>query len=1068
MMRMIFEFKPATQSVLRQEVTEAYLQDETHVIKILLAKTALSTDRQTRIQQRARELVLNVRTMGQKSGALEAFLHEYDLSSQEGIALMCLAEALLRIPDSATADKLIQDKLSTADWELHLGKSQSLFVNASTWGLMLTGRFIKTEDKKFDNITSFVNKLILRSSEPAIRMAIKQAMRIMAHQFVMGRDIRESLERSQRAENAVYRYSFDMLGEAALCQSDADRYFNAYSESIDVIASNVSDQFSDGDRLGCIESNSISIKLSALHPRYEYSQQTRVIKQLLPRLIQLAEKAKLGGIGLTIDAEEADRLELSLDIFEKLYCSPPLRGWSGLGIAVQAYQKRALPVLNWLAELFRRQGRRIPVRLVKGAYWDTEIKRAQESGLISYPVFTRKASTDVSYLACANYLLSETDAFYPQFATHNAHTVASIIESAATNSDYEFQRLHGMGESLYASIVDDPQHKIPCRVYAPVGSHENLLPYLVRRLLENGANTSFVNRIEDDSVSIEDVIADPLTQVCALNEFPHPRIPLPLNIYGNARKNSSGVNLNDVSVLELLAKKMNEAAARTWQAAPLINGKSEEGRAKERLSPSDQRIVLGTVVESNDAHVAAAISAANASALDWGSTPAEVRAQILQKTANLIEAHFSQLMTLCVIEGGKTIVDAVSEVREAVDFCRYYAMSCQEKFAQSQLMQGPTGESNEYSLHGRGVFVCISPWNFPVAIFAGQVAAALAAGNSVIAKPAKQTPLCAMLVTQLFHLAGVPVDVLQFVPGDGARLGKLLLPDDRIAGFAFTGSTETAWHINRCLALRNGPIIPLIAETGGQNIMIVDSSALPEQVVSDVIKSSFHSAGQRCSALRVLFLQEEVATRIIELLKGAMGELCLGDPRLLSTDIGPVIDEAACETLLQHVDKMTSKGKIFRQLCIPGDLQRGSYFAPTLIEIDSLDILEKEVFGPILHVVRYQSDKLDQVIDDVNGLRYGLTLGIHSRIEETIALICHRVRVGNIYVNRNMVGAVVGVQPFGGEGLSGTGPKAGGPNYLNRFATERTVSVNTAAIGGNASLVSLNEGGDGDEQGCSK
>lgn len=1066
---MIFEFKPVTQSVLRKEVTQAYLQDETQVIKTLLAKAVQSTDLQTRIQQLARELVLNVRDMGQKSGALEAFLHEYDLSSQEGIALMCLAEALLRIPDSATADKLIQDKLSTADWEMHLGKSSSLFVNASTWGLMLTGKFIKAEDKEVDNVTSFLNKslnkLIHRSSEPAIRMAIKQAMRIMAHQFVMGRDIRASLERSQLAENSVYRYSFDMLGEAALCQSDADRYFNAYSESIEVIASNVSDRSAGGERTGRGESNSISIKLSALHPRYEYSQQTRVIKQLLPRLIQLAEKAKQGGVGLTIDAEEADRLELSLDIFEKLYCSPQLKGWSGLGLAVQAYQKRALPVLNWLAELSRGQGRRIPVRLVKGAYWDTEIKRAQETGLTSYPVFTRKVSTDVSYLACANYLLSETDAFYPQFATHNAHTVASIIEFAGTNSDYEFQRLHGMGESLYASIVDGPQHKIPCRVYAPVGSHENLLPYLVRRLLENGANTSFVNRIEDDNVSIEDIIVDPLTQVSALNEFPHPRIPLPSDLYGDARKNSCGVNLNDVSVLELLAEKMNEAAARTWRAAPLISGKSEEGHATERLSSSDQRIVIGTVIESTDAHVDTAIRAASASALDWDSTSAEVRAKILQKTANLIEAHFAQLMTLCVIEAGKTIVDAVSEVREAVDFCRYYAISCQEKFGQSQLMQGPTGESNEYSLHGRGVFVCISPWNFPVAIFSGQVAAALAAGNSVVAKPAKQTPLCAMLITQLFHLAGVPVDVLQFIPGDGARLGKLLLSDDRIAGFAFTGSTETAWHLNRCLALRNGPIIPLIAETGGQNIMIVDSSALPEQVVSDVIKSSFHSAGQRCSALRVLFLQEDVATSIIDLLKGAMSELCLGAPGLLSTDIGPVIDKAACQTLFQHVDKMTRKGKIIKQLCVPDDLQQGSYFAPTLIEIDSLDILEKEIFGPILHVVRYQSEKLDQVIDKVNGLRYGLTLGIHSRIEETIAHIRHRVRVGNIYVNRNMVGAVVGVQPFGGEGLSGTGPKAGGPNYLNRFATERTVSINTAAIGGNASLVSLNEGGEGEECG---
>jgi len=718
--------------------------------------------------------------------------------------------------------------------------------------------------------------------------------------------------------------------------------------------------------------------------------------------------------------------------------------------------------LIWLAHInepFRNQGRRIPLRLVKGAYWDTEIKRAQEAGLTSYPVFTRKVSTDVSYLVCAKYILSEATAFYPQFATHNAHTVASIIEMAGTDIPYEFQRLHGMGESLYASVVDGQQHNVPCRVYAPVGSHEDLLPYLVRRLLENGANTSFVNRIEDDAISIDDVIADPLMKIRKLDSVPHPRISLPANLYGEARLNACGVNLNDVSVLESLASKMNDASELTWAAAPLISGASENGKARELLSPSDHRIVAGSVIESNEAHVDTAIAVANAVSLDWDSTPAEVRANALRLTADFIEDHFAELMSLCVMEGGKTIVDAVSEVREAVDFCRYYASAAsgQDKFGQVQLMQGPTGESNEYSLHGRGVFVCISPWNFPVAIFTGQIAAALAAGNTVIAKPAKQTPLCAMLIIQLFHKAGIPVDVLHFLPGDGSRLGKIFLADERVSGFVFTGSTETAWHINRSLALLNGPIIPLIAETGGQNIMIVDSSALPEQVVLDVIKSAFHSAGQRCSALRVLFLQEEMATNIIELLKGAMGELRLGDPGVLSTDIGPVIDETARDALCRHVDKMISRGKKILQLSVPDNLKHGTYFSPALFEIDSVDILQNEVFGPILHVVRYQSNKLDQVIDSVNGLRYGLTLGIHSRVNETIAYIRHRVRVGNIYVNRNMVGAVVGVQPFGGEGLSGTGPKAGGPNYLNRFATERTVSVNTAAIGGNASLVSLDE-----------
>ncbi len=1048
---MIIRPKHPKHGKFRKGISTAYLQDESAVLDRLVAAVSLEHDAKQRIQKLARTLVLNVRHMGVKSGALEAFLQEYDLSSDEGIALMCLAEALLRIPDPATADKLIHDKLTTADWETHLGNSPSIFVNASTWGLMLTGKFIKLDSGDIQTAGALINKLVARSSEPAIRLAIKQAMRIMAHQFVMGRNINDALERSQHESNNGYRYSYDMLGEAAITRADADKYIQAYENSIDVIAT----QTSDNTLID--EKRSISIKLSALHPRFEYSQHDRVLKELTPIVLQLAEKAKQAGIGMTIDAEESDRLELTLDIFETVFCSAKLNGWSGLGLAVQAYQKRAMPVLQWLAELSRRQGRRIPLRLVKGAYWDTEIKRAQELGLESYPVFTRKVATDVSYLACARYMLSIPDVFYPQFATHNAHTVASIIEFADAGCRYEFQRLHGMGEALYASIVDEKGMNIPCRVYAPVGSHEELLPYLVRRLLENGANTSFVNRIEDEKVSVEKVIADPVEQLVSLESKPHPRIPLPVDLYGEARKNSLGVNLNDAEALISLAEKLKSVSGKTWSATPLINGEARDGKAIEISSPGNHNKVVGTVVEALDEHVDLALEVAFSAVLDWDETSADKRAGYLDKAADLIENNLAEIIMLCVLEAGKTVADAISEIREAADFCRYYAMLCRQQFAKPQCMQGPTGERNELSLHGRGVFACISPWNFPVAIFTGQVAAALAAGNTVIAKPAGPTPLCAMFITRLLLQAGIPENVLNLIPGNGSQLGEKLSGDNRIAGIAFTGSTETAWHINRRLAQRDGPIVPLIAETGGQNVMIVDSSALLEQVVADVIRSSFNSAGQRCSALRVLFLQEEIATTAIKLLCGAMEELSVGDPVLLSTDVGPVINNAAKEILVRHADKMSLKGKKHYQVKLDDETNSGVYYPPGLFEIDKISLLEREVFGPILHVVRYQASNLDKVIQSVNNTRYGLTLGIHSRIDETIDYIKRRVRVGNVYVNRNMIGAVVGVQPFGGESLSGTGPKAGGPHYLQRFSSERTLSVNTAAIGGNASLVSLSD-----------
>lgn len=1047
---MIFTTPPAPLSPLREAVNSAFLADETACVETLLCEAAFDEGARQRIQRRAHDLVTAVRQQQRRKGTLDAFLHEYDLSSQEGVVLMCLAEALLRIPDGDTADRLIRDKLSKGVWDKHLGHSHSLLVNASTWGLMLTGRLVKLGADTAHKPSDFVDRLAARLGEPVVRVALKQAMGILGQQFVMGRTIEEALDRSHTAEHQAYRHSFDMLGEAAVTYQDAERYTESYLDAIGALA---------GDAATISASPfarpSISVKLSALHPRYEFAQREQAMTDLLPRLLHIAGQAGASGIGITLDAEEADRLDFSLDLFAAVFRSPSLDDWEGFGLAVQAYQKRALPVLDWLIDLARSRGKRIPVRLVKGAYWDTEIKRAQLAGLPGYPVYTRKITTDVSYLACAKKMLNANDTLFPQFATHNAHTVAAVLGIAGNNRDFEFQRLHGMGEALHHEVLHNNAIRLPCRVYAPVGNHEELLPYLVRRLLENGANTSFVNRVEDEHTPIDEVIADPVAQLHAATPKPHPRIPLPVDLYPD-RRNSMGINFADPLALQTLAVAMTEAANHHWHAAPLSGGKIFGGEQHPITDPSDGRRI-GTVVHVDASVIDGVIASAASAAPLWDATPAEQRAEILERAATLFERHAPELMALCVREGGKTVPDALAELREAVDFCRYYAALARRDFAAPKVLLGPTGEHNELQYHGRGVFACISPWNFPLAIFTGQIAAALAAGNAAIAKPAGRTPLVAHRAVQLLHEAGVPFEVLHYLPGEGRVLGALLASDERIDGIAFTGSTETARTLQRALAAREGPIVPLIAETGGLNAMIVDSSALPEQVVKDALRSAFNSAGQRCSALRVLFVQEDIATKVIDLLAGAMAELQIGDPGLLATDIGPVIDEAARMKLLAHAERMKKEGRLIYQVALPAATAQGYFFAPCAFQIDKLDQLPQEVFGPILHVIQYQASHLDEVIDAINQSRYGLTLGVHSRIDATIQHIQQRARVGNCYVNRDMIGAVVGVQPFGGEGLSGTGPKAGGPDYLRRFAVERTLTINTAAVGGNTSLLSLGE-----------
>ena len=1022
-----------------------YLADETAVVTQLLERARVTQSMQAAIGAAARTLVEGVRIRHKDVSGLHAFLQHYDLSSQEGVVLMCLAESLLRIPDAATADRLIADKLTSADWHLHLGESPSLFVNASTWALMLTGNLIELSEEARHHPRDFLARLAGRMEEPVVRAALKTAMHIMAQQFVMAGDIEAALTRANEEELAHNRYSFDMLGEAALTSHDAKRYQRAYLTAIETIGSAAEHDASITAR------PSISVKLSALSPRFDYAQHHRAVDELSERLNELAAAAAHAGIGLTMDAEEADRLSLSLKIFENVYSDAPGDGWAGFGLAVQAYQKRAIPHLRWLQSLAARQGRVIPVRLVKGAYWDTEIKRAQEQGLDDYPVFTRKSNTDVSYLACARFLLDECPDLYPQLATHNAHTIA-YVHLHAGHREFEFQRLHGMGEPLYDAVRADVGWNRPLRVYAPVGVHEELLPYLVRRLLENGANTSFVNQIADTRFDVEDIIADPveLTTRCGGN-VRRADIALPRDLFG-ARKNSKGFNFADETAVRSLVLELDAFHGRAFHAAPTVPAATHQTQTVTVRDPSAQERIVGTVEFANEDSVRLAIATAREGFTTWTTVPVDERAQTLECAADLLEESALELIYLCVREAGKTLRDAYTDVREAVDFLRYYACMGRQQFAEPTALPGPTGERNELSFTGRGVFACISPWNFPVAIYTGQIAAALAAGNSVLAKPAEQTSLAAARITELFHAAGVPVTALGLIPGDGA-IGEALVQDPRVDGVAFTGSTEIAQRINRTLAGRNAPIPVLIAETGGLNTMIADSSALPEQLVTDAIVSAFNSAGQRCSALRVLYVQEDIAARVLELLKGAMDELVIGDPLELATDIGPVIDGPALERLNQH---LASMGHVLHRCRPPAGDLNGFYFAPALVEIDGIERLEREVFGPILHLVRYRSDDLDRVIAAINARGYGLTLGIHSRIETQVETIRQRVRAGNCYVNRNTIGAVVGSQPFGGMGLSGTGPKAGGPHYLLRFASEKTMTINTAAIGGNATL--LNRG----------
>jgi RHH-type proline utilization regulon transcriptional repressor/proline dehydrogenase/delta 1-pyrroline-5-carboxylate dehydrogenase len=1029
---------------LRQAISAAYLADENKIAAERIAQARLSAAEEQATSALARQLVTRIREEGNKRGSVDAFMQEYSLTAPEGVALMCLAEALLRVPDNDTADRLIKDKIGSADWESHRRKSESMFVNASTFALMLTGRIVKLDETAKWDFEGIFKKLVARSGEPVIRQAVTYAMRILGKQFVLGRNIDEAMKEARKQEADGYRYSFDMLGEAAYTAHDAARYAKSYRDALAAIAA-----AHPKDSRAIFERPSISVKLSALHPRYEWVKRERVMSELLPIVVSLCGLARDAGLALTIDAEEADRHDLMLDFFEAV--GEKLPGWNGLGLAVQGYQKRAIPTLAWLIDMARRQGRRIPVRLVKGAYWDTEIKRGQEQGLVDYPVFTRKMTTDTSYIACARAMLAAQDAIYPQFATHNAHTVAAI-DTLATGKEYEFQRLHGMGEALH-EFYRDVRKGGATRIYAPVGSHEDLLAYLVRRLLENGANTSFVNRLADRDAPLDDIIADPVEQLSKEPSLRNPRIPLPADMLPG-RRNSSGFVWADPAVSGPTIAAMHDALVKPQVAGPIVSGREITDNSHPVFDPSDRTRKIGDVAEVSEADVAKALDAASRVQYDWDAIGGDGRAKILEGAADLFEQNRNYLMAVAVREAGKTLPNALGEVREAIDLLRYYAAQAREKFTGGIALPGPTGESNQLSLHGRGPFFCVAPWNFPLAIFAGQVAGALAAGNTVLAKPAERTPLIAAAAVKLMHRAGVPADVLHLLPGRGSKIGRVVLSDERLAGIAFTGSTETAITLNRALAARDGALPAIVAETGGMNCMIADSTALPEQVARDVLSSAFDSAGQRCSALRVLFVQDDVADKMIEMILGAMDELVLGDPFKLSTDIGPVIDEAARNGLQEHADRMTREAKLLRKLPLGPDCANGVFFAPHAFEIDAISVLKREVFGPILHVVRYQGDKLDKVCDAINATGYGLTLGIHSRIEDTADFARRRVRVGNIYVNRNQIGAVVGVQPFGGEGLSGTGPKAGGPHYLLRFALERTFTVNTTAAGGNAALMS--------------
>lgn len=1023
-------------------ISPNYSVDESLWLAQLISLATPSVRERTDSEQQAAELIVRVRADKNAIQMIDALLLEYSLDTKEGVLLMCLAEALMRIPDTTTADALIRDKLSVADWKSHLKNSDSLFVNASTWGLMLTGKVVALDTPSNDSASDVINRLINKMSEPVIRQAMHQAMKIMGHQFVLGRDIDEAMKNGKPKRDQGLSYSFDMLGEAALTAIDASNYYQNYMAAIIAVGR---DRYSTPKGTNNTSSDStISIKLSALHPRYDVANEVRVLGEMYDSLLSLLQCAREHNVGITIDAEEADRLELSLKLFEKLYLSPQVQGWGRFGLVVQAYSKRALPVLAWIAALAKQQGDVIPLRLVKGAYWDSELKISQQGGYSGYPVFTRKEATDTSYLACARLLLSPFlhGVIYPQFATHNAHTVSTII-AMSQHHNFEFQRLHGMGDALYNHVM--AMNNVSVRIYAPVGSHKDLLPYLVRRLLENGANSSFVHRLVDANCPIKDLIEHPVDTLNKRPTLHNSHIPLPSEIFGDQRRNSVAININIESQWQPFNAAVATFVDHQWHAVPLpksLLSSDDSAKIITVTAPYDRREVVGTVTFANQAQVDHAISQAANAFVDWSTTPASVRCRYLLLLGESLEQHQHELVALCHREAGKTIQDSIDEIREAVDFCRYYAQQATVNFESPQRITSYRGIDQQLRYQGRGIFVCISPWNFPLAIFIGQITAALAAGNTVIAKPAEQTSLIAYRAIELLLETGIPVGVIQLLPGCGVDIGQQLLSDQRIAGVVFTGSTPTAQIINRTLAARECAPVPFIAETGGQNAMIVDSTALPEQVVRDVVRSAFASAGQRCSALRVLFVQVDIAERVIALIKGAMAELSVGRPDLHQTDVGPVIDTRSRNKLFTHIETLTKQAKLIAQTPLTSECQWGDFVPPTAIEIDNIKLLQQEHFGPILHVVRFNACELYQIIDQINHTGFGLTMAIHSRNERTYLAIEQRVRVGNCYINRDQVGAAVGVQPFGGQGLSGTGPKAGGSHYLYRFTQDCVTPIN--------------------------
>lgn len=1022
-------------------------QNEEDAARDLMERTGLSIKNQSLINEQAVKLVRIARKNTHNKGLMETFLEEFGLSNNEGLALMCLAESLLRVPDSKTADKLIAEKISSGEWGNHKGQSDSWLVNASTWGLMLTGKIVDVGPEAKKDVSGFMQGLTKKAGSPVIRAAMMQAMRIMGEQFVVGRTIDDAIRRSEKLglQSRAGLCSFDMLGEGARTLPDATRYHAAYLDAIQALgASRGGDNKEPRDPE---DINGISVKLSALHPRYDALHEDIVMRELYPGLLELAQAAAEADINFCLDAEEADRLVISLKLLEMLANEPSLGNWTGLGLAVQAYQKRALPLLDMIVDLAKTTQRRLMVRLVKGAYWDTEIKHSQVEGHEDFPVWTRKGTTDLCYLACARKLLDAGHHIFPQFATHNAHTVAAIQHMATETAEFEFQRLHGMGEALYRAAK--PARRV--RIYAPVGAHEDLLPYLVRRLLENGANTSFVHRFLDDDVPPEDVAKSPFTDEPRIK---HPQIPLPIDMFGTERANSAGLDLYQDPVRTRLSR--NNANFKLINAGPIVNGVSPKGSGDTVFSPTNAE-PIGTIKTASESDIQSAFKAANEAFSDWNAAGGAKRAKILMAMGGALEAHMEDFITLMAKEAGKTAPDSIAEVREAVDFCRYYAAQAEKDFGPAMTLPGPAGETNTLQMTGRGVFVCISPWNFPLAIFAGQIVAALAAGNTVIAKPAEQTPLTAFLAVTLFQKAGLPTDVLHLLPGDGETVGAALVEHKTVAGVCFTGSTQVAKVINRTLAAKDGPIPVLIAETGGLNGMFVDTTALKEQVIDDVISSAFNAAGQRCSALRLLFLPDETADIILEGLTHAMDSLVIGDPADPATDVGPVIDNEALQDLSHYVANLPNSMSVMKQCETSPLLSTGHYLPPTLIKAESLADFDKERFGPILHVVRYKTGELDSFMAEFAAKDYGLTLGVHSRLDSFAQRVMSAVPAGNIYINRNIIGAVVGVQPFGGCGLSGTGPKAGGPHYLHRFATEVTVTNNISAQGGDPALLSLEE-----------